>query len=131
MSVQTDTRQVRDVTAATVVRLPRPSVSECLVRESVMPVESTIPAGVTIDEWRRQRRSRPRPRPAGECGHIHDTTTRYDHAQKLLTFLLVCPVCGTESALETQDYEPRFERHQATVRRLPVQRPQNPVRRAA
>jgi hypothetical protein len=131
MSDQTDQRQLHDVTEATVVRMPRPSVSECLVRESVMPVESTIPAGVTMGEWRRQRRGRPRPRPAGECGHLHDTTTRYDHAQKLLTFLLVCPVCGTERELETQDYEPRFERHQATVHRLPVRRPRNPARRAA
>jgi hypothetical protein len=41
------------------------------------------------------------------CGHIHDTTTRYDRAERLLTFLLVCPVCGTEKVVETLDYEPR------------------------
>ena len=45
------------------------------------------------------------------CGHLHDTTTRYDHERKLLSFLLVCPVCGTERVLETQRYEPRFASH--------------------
>lgn len=42
------------------------------------------------------------------CGHLHDTTTRYDHARKLLSFLLVCSVCNTEKLLERQRYEPRF-----------------------
>jgi len=43
------------------------------------------------------------------CDHLHDTTTRYDHVRKLLTFLLVCPVCGTEKIVEIQRYEPRYE----------------------
>jgi hypothetical protein len=43
------------------------------------------------------------------CDHLHDTTTRYDPVEKLLTFLLVCPVCGTEEVLETRHYEPRFQ----------------------
>jgi hypothetical protein len=43
-----------------------------------------------------------------DCDHIHDTTTRYDHVHKRLTFLLVCPTCGTERVLETLRYEPRF-----------------------
>jgi hypothetical protein len=47
--------------------------------------------------------------PAGTCDHLHDTTTRYDHAEKLLTFLLVCHSCGTEKVIETVPYEPRFE----------------------
>jgi hypothetical protein len=42
------------------------------------------------------------------CDHLHDTTTRYDAGEKLLTFLLVCPSCRTEKVLETQHYEPRF-----------------------
>jgi hypothetical protein len=43
------------------------------------------------------------------CNHLHDTTTRYDPAEKVLTFLLVCPVCRTERVLETLPYEPRFQ----------------------
>jgi hypothetical protein len=42
------------------------------------------------------------------CHHLHDTTTRYDPVEKKLTFLLICPVCGTERVLETRHYEPRF-----------------------
>jgi hypothetical protein len=110
---------------------PDRSVSARLIRQSVLPVESTIPTDVTIDEWRKQRRSRPRPRPAAECVHLHDTTTRYDHARNLLTFLLVCPACRTEKVIETVEYEPRFERHQATVHQLPVRRHRDPARRAA
>jgi hypothetical protein len=110
---------------------PDRSLSASLIRQSVLPVESTIPTEVTIDEWRRQRRSRPRPRPAADCGHLHDTTTRYDHARNLLTFLLVCPACHTEKVLETVEYEPRFERNQATVHQLPVRRDRDPARRAA
>jgi hypothetical protein len=59
---------------------------------------------VSIAEYRERR----------ACGHLHDTTTRYDHARKLLTFLLVCPVCRTERVLETQRYEPRFAAHTGT-----------------
>jgi hypothetical protein len=49
------------------------------------------------------------PVPAPTCDHLHDTTTRYDHAQKLLTFLLVCHSCKTEKVIQTVPYEPRFE----------------------
>jgi hypothetical protein len=77
--------------------------------------------------------------PATPCDHVHDTTTRYDHAQKLLTFLLVCPICGTEKIVETQHYEPRFQSSRAseladagaTIHALPVRRDERPMRRAA
>jgi hypothetical protein len=46
---------------------------------------------------------------AGDCPHFHDTTTRYDKARRLLTFVLVCPACGLERVVETMPYEPRFE----------------------
>jgi hypothetical protein len=77
---------------------------------------------------------------AAPCDHVHDSTTRYDHDQKLLTFLLVCPVCGTERVIETQHYEPRFEPSPArradaadgaTIHELPVRRHERPTRRAA
>ena len=42
------------------------------------------------------------------CDHLCDTTTRYDSDHKLLTFLLVCPVCLTEKVVETLAYEPNF-----------------------
>jgi hypothetical protein len=56
--------------------------------------------------------------PAATCDHLHDTTTRYDHARKLLTFLLVCHSCGTEKVIETLPYEPRFEPLEEIPQRL-------------
>jgi hypothetical protein len=115
----------------TVLRL----VAEQLERQSVVLVESTIPAELTIDEWRRQ--SRPRPVAAATCDHLHDGTSRYDHDRKQLDFLLVCPVCGTERVVESVSYEPRFTPHAetegagATVHQLPVRRRSQPARRAA
>ena len=86
---------------------PVTSIAEYLERQSVRSMESTIPEGMTIEEWRRHPRRRAAPAPQA-CGHLHDTTTRYDHDAKLLTFLLVCPTCGTEKVLETQRYQPHF-----------------------
>jgi hypothetical protein len=43
------------------------------------------------------------------CDHLHDTTTRYDPIEEVLTFLLICPVCRTESVLEKRHYAPRFQ----------------------
>jgi hypothetical protein len=114
---------------------PVTSIAEHLERQSVRPVESTIPEGMTIQTWRAQRRRAPGP--PQPCGHLHDTTTRYDHAAKLLTFLLVCPTCHTEKVIETQTYEPRFTPHAtpepagATIHRLPIRRRGKPLRRAA
>jgi hypothetical protein len=42
------------------------------------------------------------------CDHLHDQTSHYDTDLKLLSFLLVCPVCQTEQVVETLEYEPRF-----------------------
>jgi hypothetical protein len=71
------------------------------------------------------------------CDHLHDTTTRYDPVEKLLTFLLVCPICRIERVIETRHYEPNFqplpapESEGATVHRLPTRRQTQPARRAA
>jgi hypothetical protein len=82
------------------------SIAEHLERQSVVPIESTIPTDMTVAQWRRQRYARPgiarrrsarlfaaarrlvpvRPVP---CDHLHDTTTRYDQVEKLLSFLLM------------------------------------------
>ena len=43
------------------------------------------------------------------CDHLQEATTRYDQAAKLLSFLLVCPVCHSEKVIETCPYEPRFQ----------------------
>ena len=107
------------------------SFSEHLLRQSVVPRESTIPPDPTIAL---HVVSLPTP-----CDHLHDTTTRYDHAQQLLTFLLVCPVCGTEKIVHAQHYEPRFQSSRAseladagsTVQELPVRGDERPMRRAA
>jgi hypothetical protein len=44
------------------------------------------------------------------CEHLFDTTTRYDRDRKLLTFLLLCPSCGTETVVARLPYEPAFSR---------------------
>jgi hypothetical protein len=114
---------------------PERPVAEQIERQSVVLVECTIPAELTIDEWRRQRR--PRPARSADCDHLHDSTSRYDHDTKQLTFLLVCPVCRTERIVDSIPYEPRFTPHAApdtggaTVHQLPVRRPAAPLRRAA
>ena len=41
------------------------------------------------------------------CDHLHDSTSRYDAAEKVLSFLLVCRICGTEKVIEAVEYEPR------------------------
>jgi hypothetical protein len=108
------------------------SFSEHLLRQSVVPRESTIPHDPTIALHVASPSATP-------CDHLHDTTTRYDHAQKLLTFLLVCPVCGTEKIVDAQHYEPRFQSSRAseladagaTIQELPVRRDERPMRRVA
>jgi hypothetical protein len=87
---------------------------------------------MTAEQWSRQPSARPVP-----CDHLHEATTRYDHVAKLLTFLLVCPVCRSEKVIETWDYEPRFQPHPAagpaaaTLHQLPVRRSGQATRRAA
>jgi hypothetical protein len=128
-----------------------PSVSEQLERQSVVAVESTIPTDMTIDQWRRQRSAgRPArgrsarmlaaarrvvPLRQAPCDHLHESTSRYDHVEKTLTFLLVCPVCRTEKVMRVQHYEPSFRPHPApagaSVHQLPVRRHEQPARRAA
>jgi hypothetical protein len=108
------------------------SIAEHLERQSVRSIESTIPEGMTIKEWRKHpsRGSAP----TQPCGHLHDTTTRYDHERKLLHFLLICPTCRTEKLVDTQPYEPNFTPHAATgatIHQLPVRRQHPPLRRAA
>jgi hypothetical protein len=44
------------------------------------------------------------------CDHVHETTTRYDSVEKVLTFLLICPICRAEKVMDAQHYEPRFQR---------------------
>jgi hypothetical protein len=43
------------------------------------------------------------------CEHLYECTSRYDSDRKLLSFLLVCPVCEIEEIVETVEYVPRFE----------------------
>jgi hypothetical protein len=98
------TREQRDESLRTMAKTA--SITEYL-SQTVVSIEGTIPAGMTVSEWRRQRRHLP---PPGECcDQLCDTTTRYEHDKKLLHFLLFCPECGTEKLIETVPYEPRFE----------------------
>jgi hypothetical protein len=41
------------------------------------------------------------------CEHLKEATSRYDPAKKLLTFVLICRICGTERVVEQLEYEPR------------------------
>ena len=110
-------------------------ISERLESQSVARMDCTIPGELTIDEWRRQRR--PSSPASAACDHLHDSTSRYDHERKQLTFLLVCPECGTEKVVDSIPYEPRYtpqaqpEPAGATIHQLPVRRHGQPVRRAA
>jgi hypothetical protein len=78
-------------------------ISRQLRHRSVLPMSSTIPPEMTMQQWRARGSVDP---PA--CQHLHEATTRYDSVAKVLSFLLACPVCGTERVIETQAYEPRF-----------------------
>ena len=50
---------------------------------------------------------------AAMCDHLHDTTSRYDAVEKVLTFLRVCRICAIEHVVETLEYEPRpVSRHE-------------------
>jgi hypothetical protein len=87
-------------------------------------VECTIPAHMTIDQWRRQDRT-------ADCDHLHETTTRYDRQARRLEFFLFCPVCRTARVVHSVDYEPRFEPIVARVHALPRREAPRPERRAA
>jgi hypothetical protein len=41
------------------------------------------------------------------CEHLQETTSRYDPAEKVLTFVLLCRTCHTEQVIAQLDYEPR------------------------
>jgi hypothetical protein len=85
-------------------QMPKTSlISRQLSHRSVVPMSSTIPPEMTIEQWRGRGSVE-----LAACQHLHEATTRYDSVAKLLSFLLVCPVCGTERVIETQAYEPRF-----------------------
>jgi hypothetical protein len=58
--------------------------------------------------------------PATTCEHMFDTTSRYETATKLLTFLLVCPVCRSEQVVETLEYEPNFVQRPMDLTRSPL-----------
>lgn len=74
-------------------------------------VECTIPADMTIQQWRRESRRT-------DCEHRHETRTRYDHDAKRLDFFLFCPICRTAVRVHSLDYEPRFQPMGATVHAL-------------
>jgi hypothetical protein len=52
------------------------------------------------------------------CDHLYETTSRYDADRKLLTFLLVCPVCEIEETVQTIEYAPSFTAHAAPAAAL-------------
>ena len=134
---------------------PRPDSHDAPIRT----IDDPTTRGKTIPSGRPARPARRRSalnRPAGNgssgapatvrqlvpdrsepCDHLHDTTSRYDHSEKVLSFLLVCPVCKTEKLIHKLDYEPRFEPNGgqepagATVHQLRPHQPDQPVRRAA
>jgi hypothetical protein len=47
------------------------------------------------------------------CDHLSDTVTRYDRDRKLLTCLLVCAACRTETVVEMLAYQPNFSSAQS------------------
>ena len=102
---------------------------------NIAVVECTIPPDMTIERWRRLRRSaapaqrdqwsrllaaarRVARRGERRCDHLHDSVSRYDHAAKRLELLLTCSVCQTEKLIHSLAYEPRFEPSVARVHAL-------------
>ena len=94
-----------------------------------------IPPDMTIERWRRLRRStaptqrdpwsrslaaprRVARHGESRCDHVHDTVSRYDHTAKRLELLLTCPICETEKVIHSLAYEPRFEPSVASVHAL-------------
>jgi hypothetical protein len=104
---------------------PDPLIAQELERQSVVTMECTIPGEMTVDQWRQLRSQRRTasgrsarlrgtarkvvPLRPPRCDHLRETTTRYDHERKQLSFRLVCPSCGIEKLVETIPYEPRYE----------------------
>jgi hypothetical protein len=66
---------------------------------------------------REDKRRRERDLPWAMCAHLFDTTSRYDRERRLLTFVLFCPTCETETIVETLRYAPSFRRHDALTNR--------------
>jgi NAD(P)-dependent dehydrogenase (short-subunit alcohol dehydrogenase family) len=56
---------------------------------------------------RRVQAASAKPGAAVVCDHLHDTTSRYDAAEKVLTFLRVCRICAIEQVVQTLEYEPK------------------------
>jgi hypothetical protein len=51
------------------------------------------------------------------CDHLFDTTSRYDPERELLTFLLFCPACETETLVERLRYAAAFRQRDALSNR--------------
>lgn len=47
----------------------------------------------------------------GSVDHLHESTTRYDAEQGVLTFLLVCHPCQYEQVVLAEPYRPDFDPH--------------------
>lgn len=63
--------------------------------------------------FREDNLPRERDLPCGMCDHLFDTTSRYDRKRRLLTFVLFCPTCETETVVETLRYAPAFAQRDA------------------
>jgi hypothetical protein len=61
------------------------------------------------------------------CDHLHETTSRYDAAGKLLTFLAICRTCGIERVIKKVEYEPRPQWTLAAPARREAVRPPSAV----
>jgi hypothetical protein len=63
--------------------------------------------------FREDKLRRERDLPYAMCDHLFDTTSRYDRRRRLLTFVLFCPTCETETVVETLRYAPAFRQRDA------------------
>jgi hypothetical protein len=74
----------------------------------VLSVKSSLPPETVLCGPRSHSPRLPSTRRRFACDHLHETTTRYDTAAKVLTFLLFCPICRIEEVVEALEYEPNF-----------------------
>ncbi len=100
----------------------RETVAQQPQHQSVAPIESSIPLGMTCDAWPRWRsprlRRRQLPRAALSCWATRPAARRWtlpplprEHHSlrprpEVLSFLVVCRVCGIEKLVHRQAYEP-------------------------
>ena len=90
--------QSSDAPSAALDVAPRRNGSRSTIARSVSPAPT---GSLEPSTGRTLNVNRPAAGRRVPCHHLHDTTTRYGCIAEVLSFLLVCTVCGTARVVET------------------------------